>query len=186
MSRVFVLLIMIVLYSCGKDDVQPVSSSVTTLKSASKSLVVIEEVEEIFNDMNEFIVVYVKEAPVDNVIFELTTEDSDPRLKGQARGLCDKSGTTPIIRLYFRDWQGQYKMDYLVRTASLYHLVGECVFNKPINNKTIPVRYHGADYGIPVSFMHENWGKWLYPEGRVTSAHIIDMKKEFFDYYGPL
>ena len=138
--------------------------------------------------MNEYIIVYLKGTAVDNVIFEYTDSDSRP-LEAPARGYCDKSGFTPKIVLYKPDWIGPYAADSVMKKAAFYHLMGHCVFNKAHNDEL----QYGTDGKVSAakSFMHSKFGYYLFPPSygggstRLTPERLVDLQREFFNYYGP-
>lgn len=157
------------------------SSSLTT---GTKQVQTVPEVQDFLAEMNEYIIVYLKGTAIDNIIFEYTDSDSGP-LEAPARGHCDKSGFTPKIVLYRADWIGPYAADSVMKKAAFYHLMGHCVFNKGHNDE---LNYSGMD-GKPTSaksYMHSNFGYQLFPNyyGGLTPQRMVDLQREFFNYYG--
>lgn len=177
----FVFLLAI-LPSCEKN------SSMSTYRGSKLQLV--PEVEEFFDEMNEFIRVYLNEPEVDNVIFEYTDIDTGP-LESPARGYCDRSESTPRIVLYRADWFGPYAGDSTMKKASFYHLIGHCVFEKEHNDERTYDSMSGKPDGA-TSFMHSNFGYHLFPPAyggnthRLTPERMVDLQRAFFDYQGPL
>lgn len=199
MKNFYICFTIFLMFSCGKESTSNSSdsskdSAVETEKpeapkpESTKQLIVLPEVQEFFDDMEEFNRVYVKGSPIDNVVFEFIEDDSDSRLEMPAKGFCDKSGKTPKIYLYRPQWTGSYTQTYFHRFASFYHLVGHCVFNKAHDDKTMTIYFGGSTYHRPFSFMHSDFGRWRYPPGSESNfVEIIrDLKREFFNYYGPL
>lgn len=174
---------LIMLSGCGKSSSGSSSSSSSSI-SGSKQVKTVPEVESFFAEMNEYRIVYLNSTAIDNVVFEYTGSDTGS-FEAPARGYCDKSGFTPRIVLYSPDWIGPIAADQNMKKAAFYHLMGHCVFNKAHNDA---VGYSSMDGSITnaKSFMHSNFGYHLFPNGALTSLRMVDLQREFFNYYGPL
>lgn len=188
----FAILFLLIVGACGeKSSTSSGAGNLEKLPNTplgttdKRELKIAAEVQSYFSSMNEYIIVYLKGTSITNLIVEYTDDDTKPH-EGPARGYCDRSGSTPRITLYRPDWVGPNQVSDPMRTAAFYHLVGHCVFGKDHNNKTGTVNYPGVTYTPPVSFMHSHFGYHLYPPNTFDSSDIVDLQREFFNYYGPL
>lgn len=182
-SCLAMVLSLFILSGCGKGSSGSSNSSASTF-SGSKQVKTVPEVEDFLAEMNEYRVVYLNSTAIDNVIFEYTATTAGP-MEAPARGYCDKSGFTPRIVLYQPDWTGPFASDMNMKKASFYHLVGHCIYNKAHNDA---LSYSSMDGSVTnaKSFMHSNFGYHLFPNGALTSLRMVDLQREFFNYYGPL
>jgi len=184
-SKILLSIALLLTFSCGKEPDSNTSAQTLTKSSASKTLEILPEVQSYFDSMNEYITVYLKEAPVDNIVFKYIEYDNG-LLEMEARGYCDKTGTTPVVYIYKGDWSGPYAISNLQRTASFYHLVGHCAFNKEHDDRV------DINSGRPYSFMHSNFKKSMFGsrystgESLFTIDSIRNLQREYFDYHGPL
>lgn len=183
------LIVFLVVIGCGKDPVNNEKSSITPVVSASEvsELRIPVELKDSFDAINEEFVVYVNGGEgIKNLIIELS-EDETLSYENEARGLCDKSGKTPKIYLYRHDWVAGPSFDYRKRPiqkyASLYHLIGHCVFNKSHNDELMPGNYfNGVWFNYPKSMMHSEFKASMMPVD-VQDSWIKDLRREYWNYY---
>lgn len=182
---------LVILSGCGNKSSSgsPSSKSApsSSLTSGTKQVQTVPEVQDFLAEMNEYIIVYLKGMAIDNIIFEYTDSDSGP-LEASARGYCDKSGFTPKIVLYRADWIGPYAAGSVMKKAAFYHLMGHCVFNKSHNDE---LNYNVNGQPISAkSYMHSNFGYHLFSDyyggNTLTPQRMVDLQREFFNYYGSL
>ena len=127
-----------------------------------------DEIQEWFSLASEEYVVYGGglEGGITNLIVEYSI-DENLKYMNVARGLCDRSGSTPRIVLFQYDWVPMRTRDMTrndnQQKRSFYNLLGQCVFNLPFNDETTRVTYGGVEYDYPDSIMHSNWYGGMVP-----------------------
>lgn len=191
MKYLVIYLVLLAISSCGKDALNSQgAASNQAITSTQKLLTIPDDLKSDIASINQELAVYPKLPPIDNLIIQYGS-DTSLAYENEARGICIK-GSTPKIILYTPDWIATTAYNYtkgpFQKTASLFHLIGHCVFNKAHNDVTY--QYSGGGgviFNSPKSFMNSDFKESNFSsiqlQGGYTSI-ISDLKREFYNYYG--
>lgn len=191
MKNLIMCLLFLIASSCGKDNLSNQSTtSAQALSSTQKVLSIPDELKNDFNEINQDLTLYPKLHKIDNLIIEFSTDDT-LAYENEARGICIKSSPTPKIILYRRDFLGSEGIgsysagqDSFQKTASLYHLIGHCIFDKAHNDATYQYGAAGETYvfNSPKSFMHSSFKESLFSYHQLEAGYtpiLTSLKSEF-------
>ena len=193
MKRTLSFVLLLAIVSCGKSALDNSTATSAQALSSQKTLQIPSNLKADFDLMNQELVVYPKLPAIDNLIIEFTTDET-LAYENEAKGICIKGNSTPKILLYRRDWFGdegigspRLPATYFQQTASIFHLIGHCVFNLPHNDSTHQLpNGTGPVFNAPDSYMNSNFKIGSFGQWQEQAPQLmVGLKGEFYNSLVP-